>query len=86
MARMVEAPQSATERRKLRRLVRELVGTTRDEAPTARTAIRLVALTAKLVQLATNDRYGVALIDRELGTFVEPDKVLDADWAERGTA
>ena len=70
MARIEPRNGTATRRRELRRRMRNGLGTTRDSAPEAVEALYVAHNANELLELATDGRFGVAIIDRERGTFV----------------
>jgi hypothetical protein len=59
------AYQTATFRRELRRQVRNLLGSSRDDAPSAVVALKALRLMSELVSAATNGHFDVLLVNRK---------------------
>lgn len=68
--------QSATERRQLRSAIRNTLGVGRDEAPDAVQALRAARDMTRLLELATDGRFTLAVIDQPHGEFIDPYKAI----------
>jgi hypothetical protein len=66
--------QSATERRDLRRSIRNVLGTSREEAPTARQVINAATYLRRMMELASGGRFTLAIVDQQRGEFVDASK------------
>lgn len=69
-------PSSATYRRELRAKVRNALGVTRAEAPTARPAMRATVALSTLLEKASGGRYALRVYDHRTGDHRHPGDVL----------